>query len=619
MSLPIDDRRREWPGNGVTVTFNGPNAYEKEHLFVYLLEAGVLTLVDPSQWNVKNLGRNNGSRVTMVTPPTGTQTLVILRTVPVNQLTDITNQGAFLPETLEKALDYQAMISQQLEDGVNRSLRFGDNVVPAPSNILPPAVVGLPLVFDVDGSLITGSSVLTGDMALRPNLAADTGSSLLGFKQSGAGTVARTVQDKLRERLSLLDFPGVDVTGVADSTAALVAAYAEAKARRVNLYLPPGTLKISSTLTWDGDVSVIGEGGATNYGCTLLSWAGAAGGKMIDIVGRHYGLQFDRIAIEGNNTLGTGFQIDRLQNCTIGTLAVFRTTVDAFLIKPNEEFSNDNFMFNDITALYCDTFAGNGLRLDSFTATSNCCHNTFHTMGLTIRNGVAKKALVLGDTDNNSFLMTYTALLSSDGSSYGCELLAAARSNYFWQFQGSIIARAGSKNAVFGFDRENGQPQPTVEATASLFWTEVGNNAQNWNMTVPLAKLAARLVGNIDLSATVPSDSFFDIAHPATGGRLRMGFSNVGAANVGASMRIYSSKDGVGFALPAIQFENDSIIQFRVGGKAHTYGPSIPAAGTWGVGDIAYNTAPTAGGFVGWVCVTAGTPGTWKGFGTIAP
>lgn len=35
-------------------------------------------------------------------------------------------------------------------------------------------------------------------------------------------------------------------------------------------------------------------------------------------------------------------------------------------------------------------------------------------------------------------------------------------------------------------------------------------------------------------------------------------------------------------------------------------------------GDIAYNRTPAAGGVLGWVCVTAGTPGTWKAIGTIA-
>lgn len=43
-----------------------------------------------------------------------------------------------------------------------------------------------------------------------------------------------------------------------------------------------------------------------------------------------------------------------------------------------------------------------------------------------------------------------------------------------------------------------------------------------------------------------------------------------------------------------------------------------PASGTWAVGDKIYNAAPAAAGTMGWVCTTAGTPGTWKTFGTIS-
>lgn len=49
-----------------------------------------------------------------------------------------------------------------------------------------------------------------------------------------------------------------------------------------------------------------------------------------------------------------------------------------------------------------------------------------------------------------------------------------------------------------------------------------------------------------------------------------------------------------------------------------TYDTAAPTSGTWSRGDIVYNTAPSASGTVGWVCTTAGTPGTWKTFGTIA-
>ena len=35
------------------------------------------------------------------------------------------------------------------------------------------------------------------------------------------------------------------------------------------------------------------------------------------------------------------------------------------------------------------------------------------------------------------------------------------------------------------------------------------------------------------------------------------------------------------------------------------------------LGDVVYNTNPAAGGYVGWVCTSGGSPGEWKGFGQI--
>lgn len=42
---------------------------------------------------------------------------------------------------------------------------------------------------------------------------------------------------------------------------------------------------------------------------------------------------------------------------------------------------------------------------------------------------------------------------------------------------------------------------------------------------------------------------------------------------------------------------------------------------TWRVGDLVWNTAPTAGGVLGWVCTTTGlgASAVWKGFGAVAP
>jgi hypothetical protein len=63
-------------------------------------------------------------------------------------------------------------------------------------------------------------------------------------------------------------------------------------------------------------------------------------------------------------------------------------------------------------------------------------------------------------------------------------------------------------------------------------------------------------------------------------------------------------------------FDNNVRTDTR-GGKTHIFDTAAPVAGTWAVGDIVWNTAPTAGGFIGWTCTTAGTPGTWKTFGAV--
>jgi parallel beta-helix repeat protein len=44
---------------------------------------------------------------------------------------------------------------------------------------------------------------------------------------------------------------------------------------------------------------------------------------------------------------------------------------------------------------------------------------------------------------------------------------------------------------------------------------------------------------------------------------------------------------------------------------------AIPTTGTFRAGDIIFTASPSAGGTIGWVCTTAGTPGTWKTFGAI--
>ena len=52
-------------------------------------------------------------------------------------------------------------------------------------------------------------------------------------------------------------------------------------------------------------------------------------------------------------------------------------------------------------------------------------------------------------------------------------------------------------------------------------------------------------------------------------------------------------------------------------GRQEIFRSRIPNVGTCNVGDIAWNTAPVHGGYAGWLCTVAGSPGTWSQFGLV--
>lgn len=118
MTVSENSRRKEYAGDGVTVLFNGPMAYEARDIVVYLFNsAGDGAIVPTSQYQVNNLGRAAGTRITMNNAPQPDEELVILRTVRFAQLVDISNQSNFNANVLERSDDLLAMQIQQLADG----------------------------------------------------------------------------------------------------------------------------------------------------------------------------------------------------------------------------------------------------------------------------------------------------------------------------------------------------------------------------------------------------------------------------------------------------------------------------------------------------------------------
>lgn len=97
--------------------------------------------------------------------------------------------------------------------------------------------------------------------------ASGKGAEMVAFKQSGAGAVDRTAQDKLREVVSVKDFGAVG-DGVTDDSAAITAAQNAATAAGAVLYFPAGTYKCSAVtlrdIRVDGEILSTGTTTATS-------------------------------------------------------------------------------------------------------------------------------------------------------------------------------------------------------------------------------------------------------------------------------------------------------------------------------------------------------------------
>lgn len=134
-------------------------------------------------------------------------------------------------------------------------------------------------------------------------LAASSGSSLVGFVQSGTGATARTVQDKLRDTVSVKDFGAVGDNS-ADDTAAMQAAINAAAAVAGEVYFPVGTYRFTN-LTISGRVALRFASGANLVKTTTT-------GNGISIVGS--GSRIFGIKIEGRPRMSA------LTACTAGAM-----------------------------------------------------------------------------------------------------------------------------------------------------------------------------------------------------------------------------------------------------------------------------------------------------------
>ena len=209
-----------------------------------------------------------GGTVTMLVAPAAGCTLTLTSQVDNLQPTDLTNAGGFYPKVINDALDRATIQIQQLAEKAGRALQVSVSTVA--NIVLPAPSAGTLLGWDATGSNLINIIAQTGTSLV--NLASSAGSSLVGFIQSGTGAVARTVQDKARESVSVKDYGAVG-DGVADDTAAIQAAINSLSADNSNVFFtkggtvifPPGKYRTTNTIYVTKGVALVGSLGASGF------------------------------------------------------------------------------------------------------------------------------------------------------------------------------------------------------------------------------------------------------------------------------------------------------------------------------------------------------------------
>lgn len=265
-------------GNGVTTVF--------PFTFKLLNESDLVVSVDgvaiPSTaYSVSGLGENAGGDVTFLVAPANSADVFLERVIAFERLVDYQYAGDLKAEVLNPDVDRLWMAMQQIQSLFDRSIHF-PAIESGIASELPSRSARLNnlLGFNENGELVAVAPAAQSASALQALLAQSSGSSLVGFLQAGIGAIARTLQSKAREHLSINDFCVCD--GVTDDSAKLTAAITAAPVGAV-LYLH-GFCRLASPIVITKRIGIICPSAADAFivdvGITndAITWSGTAAG-----------------------------------------------------------------------------------------------------------------------------------------------------------------------------------------------------------------------------------------------------------------------------------------------------------------------------------------------------
>lgn len=295
------------------------------------------------------------------------------------------------------------------------------------------------------------------DAATLAVLAASSGSSLIGYINSGSGATARTVQARLRDMISVKDFGAVG-DGTTNDVAAIQAAITAAAARPASgsiaglggisgatVYFPSGVYRINSGITIPDGVKLLGSGERA----TVINYYGSGAAVSNPTPGTRIGkigIMEMTIADKGTGTIGLDLNSVSYSEFTSLWIDGFDTAVK--MSSPTGGWSVYNRFYN-VTSNVCTTgfwLTASSTNAHTFIA---CRYNT----GPTNTNGVG---WLIEDSNGNQVIACHGDMVSNN--------------TYFAKLTASIAAVTDGN--VFSANRIEG------DLAYSVYGFDLGTNVQ---------------------------------------------------------------------------------------------------------------------------------------------
>jgi len=461
------------------------------------------------------------------------------------------------------------------------------------------------------------------------------------------GSVATNVEAKLAQTVSVKDFGAVG-DGTTDDTAAIQAAINSQPSTGGCVYFPIGKYLITSAITWAGKnaLKLYGDRSGVDGANTAVEiLCGTVGIAMFD--GRNsFHCHIEGILLNGNNKATYGIRLGvasthdqfvqirdvTIQSCnqapghglslgyqlsgsgSVADSAFYNVTINN-CISGVDNYSQDN-NFYDCTISSNSTC---GLIIRSY-SNSNWFGGIFagNNIDLMLESGGQAQSQNMNNVwfeqCGYAIVGHVSSLCSATFTFIGCVLNTSVGATALMDF----TSISGPVTIIGGVNYPNGASSSTIITNASgtyvcMNYGEGSGVTFTFTGTGKVYNLRQSKWTLNNLTVTDGTDGAVNIDR-AAGNNTAVLWKAAGVTEYWAGVRYDMAGD---WAL----FYADGSIAKRYSSSAkttETYGTAAPTTGTWTRGSIVWNTTPSAGGTPGWMCVTAGTPGTWKAMANLA-